>query len=204
MAGICTSTTSPNNCTHRVLTVTLDGTPVTIRTTDVADPLTAEELEQLVSLGVRRLRASGVTMANFLNRVIHGDEANNVKQYDLVAVGSAIALTNIGTAYVNILPGANGQRSLVDFTGCVEFRLIMSANLIGTGAWAARVVRDSDSNVLFESLNLGAAGERELDSGWQALPAWAVSQGETLLRAQMKSATAADDPVVRRVLVLTR
>jgi hypothetical protein len=171
---------------------------------DTVDALSAEELEQFVRLGIRRLRAQGVTLAQFLNRVTHGDEATNVKQYDVVGAGAVVTLTNIGTVYVNICPGLNGQRSLVDFTGCTSFRLIMNANLIGTGAFAARVVRDSDSSVLFESTNLGAAGERELDSGWQALPAWAAAQGETLVRGQMKSATAADDPVVRRLLVLTK
>ena len=80
----------------------------------------------------------------------------------------------------------------------------MNANLVGTGQWGARVVRDADDTVLHESANLGAAGERELDSGWQALPAAFVSQGEVLVRAQMKSQTASDDPVVRRVLVLVK
>lgn len=204
MAGICTASTSPNNCSHRSLTINLDGTAITVPMVDVTDPLTAEELRQFVIFGIRRLRASGVLLSTFLNRVTHGDEANNVKQYDLVGAGSVITLTNIGTAYVNICPGLNGQRSLVDFTGCTQFRLVMNANLIGTGAFAARVVRDSDSSVLFESTNLGAAGERELDSDWQTLPAAFISQGETLVRGQMKSATAADDPVVRRLLVLTR
>jgi hypothetical protein len=46
--------------------------------------------------------------------------------------------------------------------------------------------------------NHGAAGERELDSDWQPLPATFVGQGLTLLRVQCKSTVAADDPVFRR------
>lgn len=196
MAGICTSTVSPNNCGHRTLTI--GGVTLVMHEGELL-PLSAEELTEFYRLGVRH---RGVALAQLLNRVVLGDEATNVKQYDLLAAGSAITKTNIGTVYVDVLPGANGQRSLVDFTGCTEFRLVLNANLVGTGPHAARVVRDSDNAVLFESTNLGAVGERELDSTWQPLPA--AASGLMLVRLQAKSATAADDPVYRRCIVLAR
>jgi hypothetical protein len=198
MAGICTSSTTPNACGHRTLTITLDGVPITISDVDQVQALTAEELELFVRLGVRRLRARGVPLANFLNRVTHGDEATNVKLYTFFGPGAVITKTNIPATYVNVAPGLNGERIVVDFTGVTQFRFLLSANLIGVGPFAARCVRDSDSAVLIESLNLGAAGERELDSGWADLPAAFVGAGETFLRVQAKSTTITDDPVFRR------
>lgn len=189
MAGICTSTVSPNACGHRV--VTIGGVTLHLHENDLA-PLSTEELEQFYRLG---LRYRGVALASLLNRVVVGDEATNVKQYQVIGPGVAITKTNIGTAYVNVLPGLNGQRALLDFTGCTQFRIVLSANLVGTGAFGARIVRDSDNAVLFESANLGAAGERELDSDWQTIPqGW---DGLTYVRLQAKSATGADDPLFR-------
>lgn len=205
MAGIVTVSVSPRNCGHRNVTIRLDGVDYVFNDWHDAElngGLTTEETRQLLFLSARYLRAKGVTLANFLNRVVHGDEATNVKAYNLVAPGSVITKTNIGAAYVNVCPGANGERVLVDFTGCTQFRLILTCNLIGTGAFGARVVRDADSVVLFENTNLGAAGERELDTDWQSLPG--AFSGLTLLRLQMKSTTAADDPIVRRCQVLAQ
>jgi hypothetical protein len=193
MPAICTATTSPNNCSHRTLTI--GGVSVRMHEGDVS-PLSAEELEQFYRFAVRH---RGVALAQLLNRVVHGDEATNVKQYQVVGPGVAITKTNIGTAYSNVLPGLNGQRALLDFTGCTQFRIVLSANLVGTGAFGARIIRDSDSAVLFESANLGAAGERELDSDWQAIPqGW---DGLVYVRFQAKSVTAADDPIFRACTV---
>jgi len=87
---------------------------------------------------------------------------------------------------------------VVDFTGCTQFRFMLNANLVGTGQWGARCVRDGDNEILIEQANLGAAGERELDSDWVNLPAAFVGQGLTFLRVQGKSTTALDDPIFRR------
>jgi hypothetical protein len=189
VAGICTSTVSPSGCGHRQVTV--GGVVLHLHDSDL-QPLSAEELEQFYRLG---LRYRGVALASLLNRVVVGDEATNVKQYQVVGPGVAITKTNIGTTYTNILPGLNGQRALLDFTGCTQFRIVLSAQLVGTGPFGARLVRDSDNAVLFESANLGAAGERELDSDWQAIPVgW---DGLVYVRLQGKSVTAADDPIFR-------
>lgn len=205
MAGICTSTVSPLSCGHRDVTIALDGHAVTVHMHEgeAAAPLSADEIETLVRLGIRRLRnLKGVTLAQLLNRVTHGDEATNVKAYDLLPAGSVIAKTNIGTAWVDVLPGANGQRSLVDCTGGTEFRIILTANLVGSGPFGARVVRDSDATVFYEAASIPQSGERELDTDWQPMPAWAT--GLEVMRFQAKSATAADDPVFRRCTVLVR
>lgn len=50
--------------------------------------------------------------------------------------------------------------------------------------------------MLFESAGLTSAGEKEIDSGWTALPGWAT--GERFLIVQAKSTTGADDPLHRR------
>jgi len=205
MAAICTDSVSPNNCGHRTITVNLDGTPVTIHTSDadMLAPLTADELALLVRLTARRLRQSGVTLANFLNRVCLGDEATNVKQYDFLGPGNAVTKNNIGTSYVNVLPGLNGERIPVDLTGVTEFRVFLTLNMVGTGPLRARIIRDGDSAVLYENTNISvAAGERELDTNWQAMPQG--FNGVELLRWQMSSATAADDPVFRRMGLLVR
>lgn len=195
MAVICTQSVSPNSCGHR--TVTVGGVVLQMHENELL-PLTAVEVEQLYRLAIR---FKGVALAQLLNRVVHGDEATNVKIYPFFGPGAAIAKTNIGAAYVNICPGLNGERLFADFTGCTEFRLMLHANLVGLGQFGARVVRDGDSAVLFESANLGAAGERELDTDWQPLPAAFLGQGFVALRAQAKSTTALDDPLFRSLRV---
>lgn len=204
MAGICTAVTSPHNCGHKTVTVTIDGVAVDLHEYDgdPSDPLTAEEIALFVRLGAKRLRARGVSWSQMLRRVTNGDEATNVKQYDFIGPGAAVTKTNIGTSYVNVLPGANGERILADLSGCTEFRVVLTANLVGSGQWGARVIQDGDAAVLFEVANLGAGGERELDSDWQPIPAG--FDGLTLLRLQAKSTTAQDDPVFRRCALLVR
>lgn len=195
MSDLCTSSTSPGGCGHRTLTV--GGLTFEMHESELT-PLSSEEREQMYRLAVRH---RGIALANLLNRVVHGDEATNVKIYDFFGPGAAITKTNIGTAYVNIPPGANGERIVVDFTGCTQYRLLMHVNIVGGGQLGARVVRDGDSAILHENANLGAAGERELDTDWQTLPAAFQGQGLVLLRAQAKSTTAADDPVFRGLRV---
>lgn len=201
MADICTASTDPcASGNHR--TITIGGRSYRVSTAELAEPLTDAERDTLYLLGARLLFQRGVSLADFANRVIVGEEATNVKVYSIIGAGAAVTKTNIGTAYVDVLPGANGQRSLIDFTGCGEFRVVLNANLVGSGQWGARLVRDGDSAVLFEAANLGAAGERELDTDWQPLPA--AASGLTLVRLQAKSQTASDDPIFRRCLVLVR
>lgn len=196
MPAICTATASPSNCSHRTHTVSWDGQTYTIQRSPEA--LTTEERQLFLELASRYLEHhKGAAASTFLNRCLFGDEATNVKIYQFFGPGAVITKTNIGTAYVNIPPGANGERIVVDFTGCTQYRIRLHANLIGLGQWGARVVRDGDSEVLHDAPNLGAAGERELDSDWQDLPAAFLGQGLTALRAQAKSTTAADDPIFR-------
>jgi hypothetical protein len=181
-----------------------DGGAWTVHTSDgeLLEPLTAEEGEVLRRLLLRKLRQKGVSIPQFSGRVVRGEEATNVKAYNLLGPGVAVTKTNIGTSWVNVLPGANGERSLVDFTGGTEYRLVASANLVGTGPFGLRVVRDSDSVALYENAAIAVTGERELDTDWQPLPAEA--SGLALVRVQAKSVTAADDPVFRRVTMLVR
>lgn len=204
MADICTNSVNPTGCGHYTVTITVDGTPIVLHTQDseLLEPLTADELKTFVTLSARRLRQKGVTLAQFINRVTHGEEATNVKAYNLMGPGAAVTKTNIGTAYVNVLLGANGERALVDFTGCTEYRLIASANLVGTGPFGLRVVRDADDAVLYENASIALTGERELDTNWQPLPA--AASGLALVRLQAKSTTPSDDPIFRRVTMLVR
>lgn len=204
MPDICTGSTNPTGCGHYQVVVDVDGTPVALHVSDdeMAEPLTPDELSMYVRLSVRRLRASGVPLAELAGRVTRGEEATNVKAWDILPAGSAITKTNIGTTWTNVLPGANGQRSLVDFTGCSAFRLVATVNLVGTGPFGLRVVRDSDDALLYENDAIAQTGERELDTGWQSLPAAAA--GLSLVRLQAKSATGADDPIFRRCLLLVR
>ena len=196
MPEICTSVSTCAGGGHAV--VTIGGTTYHLDPNDVT-PLSAAEREQLVRLA---LSWKGVALVNLLNRVILGDEATNVKSYPFFGPGAAITKTNIGISYVNIPAGANGERQLVDLTGCTQFRAVLSANLIGTGPFQVRLIRDGDAAVLYESPSIAQTGERELDTDWQSIPAGFSDL--TLLRAQAKSATAADDPVFRRLVLLVR
>jgi hypothetical protein len=205
MAGLCITSVRKGGagCDHRALSVTMDGVPLAVDISEAeldALPWNAETQRQLVVLGLKRLRVLGLALDNAAGRVTNGEEATNVKQYLLLA--KDVTKSNIGTAYVNVPIGLNGERSLVEFTGCTQFRLILNMNAIGTGAWGARVVRDSDNAVLFENAAITGAGEKELDTDWQTLPA--AASGLILVRLQGKSVTAADDPVFRRCVMLVR
>lgn len=214
MAGIVTNSVRKSHATdgHRVVAVLLDGEEITHEffdeTFDALDwnePLPSE-IQRLSAkqiwafLGLKKLRLSGVPIENFTGRVANGEEATNVKQYQLIS--KDITKTNIGTSYVNIPVGANGERSLVDFTGCTQYRIIMHANLVGIGPFGFRLVRDSDNAVLYENAAVALTGERELDTDWQTLPAAAV--GMFLVRLQAKSIVATDDPTIRRCVLGVR
>lgn len=204
MAGVVTSCTVCSGGNHITAgTVVIDGVSIDISGQHIeAGALTTEETAQFVRLGLRRLRAAGIEPSAFLNRITNGDEATNVKIYNFLGPGAAVAKTNIGTSYVNINPGLNGERILINFTGCTQYRLIATANLVGTGPFGLRAVRDSDDAVLYENASISQTGERELDTGWQTLPA--AASGEMLCRVQAKSTVAADDPVFRRVAMAVR
>jgi hypothetical protein len=204
MADLCTGSSSPNSCSHFVVQGVDDGEAWSLHTSDgeLSEPLTAEESATLRRLLLRKLRQKGIPLPQFIGRVVRGEEATNVKSCNLLGPGVTVTKTNIGTSWVNVLPGANGERSLVDFTGCTEYRLIASANLVGSGPFGLRVVRDSDSVALYENANIAQTGERELDTDWQTLPAEA--SGLALVRVQAKSVTATDDPVFRRVTMLVK
>jgi hypothetical protein len=205
MADTITSANSPTSCVHFVIGGTDESgawSGLQVTEADLQIPLTAEEKTTLRLLLARTLRQKGVTLAQFANRVLRGEEATNVKVYDLIAPGVAISKTNIGTAYVNISPRLNGERTLIDFTGCTQYRLVAFANFVGTGPFGMRVVRDSDNAVLFENANLAQTGERELDTDWQTLPAQAA--GLIFVRVQAKSIVAADDPVFGAIRMAVR
>lgn len=206
MPDICTASANPSGCGHYNITVTVDGTPVALHVSndELLEPLTTAEIEKFVLLSARRLRQQGVTLAQFLNRVTHGEEPTSVKNYCLVAPGSAVTKTNIGAAYVNILTGTTGQAVPVDFTGCTQFRILADATQIGTGVLGVQVVRHTDSAVLYANAAFGSAGagDKALDTDWVTLPAQAT--GLILVRAQAKSTVATDDPVIRRVLLGVR
>lgn len=197
MAITCTAANNPTGCGH--FQVTVGGMTLEIHESEIGT-LSQDELEQLIRLAVRH---KGIALVNLLNRVVLGDEATNVKAYTLFGPGVAITKTNIGTGYVNVLPEANGGRSLVDFTGAVEFRAILNAVLPGNGPHGIRLVRDDGQAVLFEAAAVPAqAGERELDSGWQPVPG--DFTGQTLVRVEARSAFPNDDPIFRRCVLVTR
>jgi hypothetical protein len=205
VSDIITGATSPNSCSHWVVDGLDDGEPwsgVQVHDQELQAALTDEEKLQLRKLLLRMLRQRGVTIQEFIGRVVRGEEATNMKMYHLLGPGVAITKTNIGTNYVNISPRLNGERQLIDFTGCTQYRLVGRANFVGTGPFGLRVIRDSDSAVLFENANLSQTGERELDTDWQSLPAAAT--GLIFVRIQAKSNVAADDPVFGGIVMAVR
>lgn len=211
MAGICNNSTRKSHGTdsHRVVSGTLDGVAFSFEFEDewfdnldwnLPLPIQWQRmtLKQLfILLGLKRLRNGGVQITDFVNRVCNGDEGTNVKVYQFFGPGGAITKTNIGTSYVNIPVGNGGEPIVADFTGCTQYRVRLWANLVGTGQWGARILRVGTADVLHDAPNLGASGERALDTDWQTLPAAFQGLGLVELVAQGKSQTAADDPVFR-------
>lgn len=207
MSDLISTATSPNSCSHFVLGGLDDGAAwsgLQVHDTELLEPLTDEEKLTLRRLLLRKLRQrTGVgSIAAMIGRVVRGSEHTNMKVYNLIGPGAAIPKNNIGTAYVNISPGANGERSLVGFQG-TEYRIFVHANLVGSGPFGVRIVRDSDDAVLYENASIAQTGEKELDTGFVPIPAAAIGQ-DVVVRVQAKSATAADDPVFRGVKVVVQ
>lgn len=202
MPGICTNSTrkSGAGCDHRIVTVSLDGESIEVHTgEDDLDAITwdADAKRQFILLGLKYLRERGLTLDQAIGRVTNGEEGNNMKVFPITT--KDITKTNVGTAYVNVPIGANGERKFVNFHGCTEFRVRLWGNLVGIGPFGFRIIRDGAPNeVLFENASIALTGERELDTGWVAIPAAFQNEPEgTLVRLQAKSVTAADDPIVR-------
>lgn len=202
MAGICTNIVreSGGDCNHLLLTASLDGESITIET-GRKDPswdaaLSADEKRLMLKLLARWWKGKGADLAAFVGRVLAGEEGTNMRMYPIIT--KDITKTNVGTAYVNVAAGANGERKYASFVGATQFRVRLWANLVGTGPFGFRIVRDGDSAVLYENASIALTGERELDTDWQALPAAFQGQTDgTLLRLQAKSVVGADDPVIR-------
>jgi len=196
MADIVTALSRCSTGQHYTLTIA--GRTIALHQDDIL-PLEPEEVDHLLRLA---LRARQFDLSTILGRVVVGEEATNVKSYNLLGPGLAVTKNNIGINYVNVLTGTNGERVLVDCTGCTEYRFIATVNLVGVGPFGIRVVRDSD-NVVFHAADVIAlTGERELDTNWQPLPVGFSS--EVLLRVQAKSVVATDDPVFRRITLVVR
>ncbi len=224
MAGICTAHSRKGGagCDHHSVTVVQDGSNVTLdveeRELDAADwdaPIPAEWLQltakQLyVKLGFKRQRMLGLALDNAVGRVVTGEEATKVKEYNIIGPGASLAITNVGTTYRNVSPAPNGERTLIDFTGCTLVRIGIAMTNTGTqsGTLQLEIVRDSDNQQLWESTAQGGTGEKSQDTVWLPLPQWVLdaagTDGEIPVRARIKSSVAADDPVVRRVKVLVK
>jgi hypothetical protein len=207
MAGICTNSIRKNGagCDHRTVTVAFDGETIELHTGERdldALPWTTVEKRQFILWGLKRLRAAGLSLDAAIGRVTNGEEGNNLKVYTFLGPGAAVTKTNIGTSYVNIPLGLNGERINVNFDGHTEFRILVNANLVAIGPFQIRLVRDSNSEVFYESPSLTQTGERELDSGWATIPAGFT--GEVFMRIQGKSTTATDDPIFRRAQIALR
>ena len=196
MADICTALTRCSTGEHYSLSIS--GRTIALHQNDLTT-LEPEEIDQFLRLA---LRARQLNLSTILNRVVVGEEATNVKAYNLLGPGLTVTKNNIGITYVNVLNGLNGERTLVDCTGCTQYRFIATVNLVGTGPFGIRVVRDSDSTVFHAADTIAQTGERELDTDWQTLPAGFA--GVELLRVQAKSLVATDDPVFRRVTLVVR
>ena len=201
MPGICTNSIRKGGptCDHRIVTVDFDGAELALHTSEAEVDEMAwgdDEKKRFILLGIKYLREAGMTLDNAIGRVTNGIEGNNVKIYPIIT--KDITKNNVGTSYVNVAVGASGERKLANFHGHTQFRIRIWANLVGTGPFGFRIIRDSDSEVLFENANIALTGERELDTDWQAIPEAFQNQPDgTLLRLQIKSTTAADDPQVR-------
>lgn len=121
------------------------------------------------------------------------DRAELVASWDTDRV-----FTNVGATYVDVYAAvtvrANSFRRLVNFAGFSQFRILGWWNQVaGAGVTSLQIVESgTPSNILGVATATTGTGEREADSGWTTLPAWAT--GERLVIPQMKSTTANDDP----------
>lgn len=183
---------------HADVTTTIQGETFTLDRErlggDLRTALSALERRQFAYLACRVLFQSGVPLSKFLNRVLLGQEATSVQTYPLVGPGAAILRSNAGTTYGNALPGINGQRQFVDFTGKTEFRIMLNVNFGQTGH-SLRIVRHSDSAVLYERSPIALTGDQELDTGadaaavngWLPLPSWSLTTEGNFVRLEHKA-----------------
>ncbi|OHB77708.1 MAG: hypothetical protein A2Z25_20700 [Planctomycetes bacterium RBG_16_55_9] len=113
-----------------------------------------------------------------------------------------ITKTNIGSVFVNVYIGANGELQGVDFKGYKEYRFVVCVNKVGTGTQTAALVDNANSANLISLDDAGAAGEHMLDSGWTVCPAWATNTIN--LKPMAKSTITTDDPVYRQFALYLR
>ncbi|MCL7412622.1 MAG: right-handed parallel beta-helix repeat-containing protein [ANME-2 cluster archaeon] len=113
-----------------------------------------------------------------------------------------ITLVDIGTAFVNIYPGVNGEAQQVNFTGYNKYNLIAHVNKVGTGTQSWRLEDAANSANYLQLDDAGAAGEHELSNLNVNLPSWAV--GTINLIPKGSSTVAGDDPVFRRFVLMLK
>jgi len=106
--------------------------------------------------------------------------------------------TNVGTSYVDVYNSAlDPEDTLINTTGNTQFRIIITVDYISAAAATESVSFNQTTvanNKLWE-FNFTSDCD-PCDSNWQNLPSWA-SPVETFVESQIKSTTAADDPVFR-------
>lgn len=131
MADICTAFTKCSTGEHYSLSIS--GRTIALHQDDLT-PLEPEEIDQFLRFA---LRAKQFDLSMILNRVIVGEEATNLKAYNLLGPGLAVTKNNIGITYVNVLNGLNGERELdtdwqtlpAAFTG-VELLRVQAKSLV--------------------------------------------------------------------------
>jgi hypothetical protein len=196
-----------------MVTANVDGAVTQVRVDGASGvaTLTDDDRRLLLSLLVRRASTVRGLRVNDLpgQRLgVSEDEITSavatMDTYDYYAPGAAaLTITNVGTAYRNILTTPAASLPVyIDFTGKTQCALVVSANFAGAGAYGFRIVRDTDNAVIWENANIGVLGERT-----QLLPftniLLAGLTGVVATRVLIKSTTAADDPIIRRVSGLT-
>lgn len=114
------------------------------------------------------------------------------REEDVASWCTAVTLTNVGSTFKDLYAGTNsdGKSFHVDFTGKTQVAACVDWNKIGTGTQTIQAVQaDLTSNVLFTKDVVSGHNDFALAS----LPAWAT--GQKRIKLQVKSTTAADDPV---------
>lgn len=109
--------------------------------------------------------------------------------------------TNVGTSYVNVYSSPehlNGENRPVDSSNCKQYRVLARMKVVGSGDQNLRLVDGSSAEL--HNFSTSGAGEKELDSGWQSIPA---GLGE-MIKPQIKSTVSQDDPIVRSIHIWLR
>lgn len=110
-----------------------------------------------------------------------------------------VTLTNVGTVYDGIGASKGLGLGIVNFTGALQVRFVLSVSKVGTGTQSWQLWNQTDGTEIGVIADAAAAAERTLDATFNV-----ALTGEKIVRVRCKSTVGADDPILFGAAILVK